>query len=321
MNRCVVIGCGWAGQHHLEAVDASEYGNLVAAVDPSAERQTFVADKFGIPVYASVKALLASRTPFDTGIVATLPGLHARQCRELIGAGKNILCEKPVCRTSAEIASLQGEAETAGVRFGVVFNQRYGAAVRRAKELIDTEAGTLHLITASMYQHWPTKTGGHITDTFMITDACCHLLDIMTYLCGPVRQVKAIASKQESELYSDVAVSLLFENGCVGCMSHSNVGGKLDTQHPFQCVDVHTQNARYCIENQWDRLTVYPHGDMTRQVYETSVFQRRDYAVSMRLACEDYLRAVAEGKPLPADAAQALANMQVLETILDSIRK
>ena len=29
MNRCVVIGCGWAGQHHLEAVDASEYGNLV----------------------------------------------------------------------------------------------------------------------------------------------------------------------------------------------------------------------------------------------------------------------------------------------------
>ena len=99
------------------------------------------------------------------------------------------------------------------------------------------------------------------------------------------------------------------------------MGGKLDTQHPFQCVDVHTQNARYCIENQWDRLTVYPHGDMTRQVYETSVFQRRDYAVSMRLACEDYLRAVAEGKPLPADAAQALANMQVLETILDSIRK
>ena len=95
MNRCVVIGCGWAGQHHLDAVAASEYGNLVAAVDPSAERQAFVADKFGIPVYASVKALLASRTPFDTGIVATLPGLHALQCRELIGAGKNILCEKP----------------------------------------------------------------------------------------------------------------------------------------------------------------------------------------------------------------------------------
>lgn len=321
MNRCVVIGCGWAGQHHLDSVAASAYGTLAAAVEPDAEKRTAVAARYGIPVYESLEALLNAGTPFDTGIVATLPGMHAQQCRELIRGGKNVLCEKPVCRTSAQIAALQKEAEAAGVRFGVVFNQRYGAAVQKAKALIDAEGGALHLITASMYQHWPTKTGNHITDTFMITDACCHLLDLMCYLCGPVRTVKAVASKVDSELYSDVSASLLFENGCVGCMSHTNVGGKLDTQHPFQCVDVHTHNARYCIENQWDRLTVYPHGDMARQVYETSVFQRRDYARSMRLACEDYLRAVAEGGPLPADAGQALANMQVLETILDSIRK
>lgn len=321
MNRCVVIGCGWAGQHHLETVVASEYGQLAAAVEPNEEKAAWVASKYGIPVYEDIQELLISGTPFDTGIVATLPGLHPEQCRALICAGKNILCEKPVCRSSAQIASLEKEAEAAGVRFGVIFNQRYGGAVRRAKELMEAEGGTPHLITASMYQHWPTKVGGHVTDTFMITDACCHLLDVMTYLCGPVQQIKAIASKQESELYSDVAVTMLFENGCVGCMSHSNVGGKLDTQHPFQCVDVHTKNARYRIENQWDRLTVYPHGEMDQRVYETSVFQRRDYAASMHLACEDYLRAVAEGKPLPADAAQAYANMQVLEDILSSIRK
>ncbi len=319
MNRCVVIGCGWAGRHHLDAVAASEYGTLAAAVEPNADRRAAAASMYGIPVYESLEALLASKTPFDTGIVATLPGLHGQQCRKLIDAGKNILCEKPVCRTSAEISALQREAQAAGVRFGVVFNQRYGAAVRKAKELIEAEGGATHLITASMYQHWPTKTGGHITDTFMITDACCHLLDLMTYLCGPVRMVKAVAGKVGSELYSDISASLLFKNGCIGCMSHTNVGGKLDTQHPFQCVDVHTQNARYCIENQWDRLTVYPHGDMASQVYETSVFRRRDYAVSMRLACEDYLRAVAEDRPLPADAGQALTNMQVLEAILASI--
>lgn len=113
-----------------------------------------------------------------------------------------------------------------------MFNQRYGAAVRRAKEMMEADGGTLHLITASMYQHWPTQTGGHVTGTFMITDACCHLLDLMTYLCGRCQQVKAIAAKVESELYSDISVSIRFRNGCVGCMSHSNVGGKLDTQPP-----------------------------------------------------------------------------------------
>ncbi len=321
MNRCVVVGCGWAGRHHLDTVAASAYARLAAAVDPDENKRQEAARRYGVSVYDSLESLLASGTGFDTGIVATLPALHGPQCAALIAAGKNVLCEKPVCRSSAEIAALGQAARKAGVRFGVVFNQRYGAAVRKAKELLEAEGGRLHLITASMYQHWPTKTGGHITDTFMLTDACCHLLDLMTHLCGPVRQVKAVSSKVDSELYSDVAAALLFENGCVGCMSHSNVGGKLDTQHPFQCVDVHTQNARYRIENQCDRLTVYPHGAQAQQVYETSVFQRRDYAVSMRLACEDYLRAVAQDRPLPADVDQALANMQVLEAVLASIRK
>lgn len=319
MNRCVIIGCGWAGLHHLETVVASAFAQLAAAVEPCGEKRESITRQYGVPVYESLDALLASNTAFDTGIVSTLPSLHGEQCAALIDAGKNILCEKPVCRTSNEIAALREAAEAAGVRFGVVFNQRYGASVRKAKELLEIEGGTLHLITASMYQHWPTKIGGHVTDTFMITDACCHLLDIMTYLCGSVQQVKVVASKVESELYSDVAASLLFENGCVGCMSHSNVGGMLNTQHPFQCVDIHTKNARYCIDNQCDRLTVYPHGSEARQVYETSVFQRRDYAVSMQLACEEYLRAVAKGLPLPADIDQALANMQVLEAILASI--
>lgn len=319
MNRCAVIGCGWAGRHHMETAAHSEFAELAAVVDPDENKRRAASERYGIPAYRTLEELLASPTEFDTGIVATLPGLHAEQCRLLIAAGKHILCEKPVCSTSAEIAALKREAQQAGITFGVVFNQRYGAAVRRAKEMMEADGGTLHLITASMYQHWPTQTGGHVTGTFMITDACCHLLDLMTYLCGPVQQVKAIAAKVESELYSDISVSIRFRNGCVGCMSHSNVGGKLDTQHPFQCVDIHTKNARYCIENQCDRLTVYPHDSLERLVYEPSVFQRRDYSVSMRLACEDFLRAVAQGRTPDANIDDALINMQILEAVLASI--
>lgn len=319
LNRCVVIGCGWAGRHHLETVYNSEFAQLTAAVDPDESRQMAVARRYGIPVYDSMDALICSGTRFDTGIVATLPALHESQCAQLIRMGKHVLCEKPVCRTSAQIAGLQEAARRAGVCFGVIFNQRYGAAVQKAKELMGARDGAMHLITASMYQHWPTRIQGHVTRTFMITDACCHLLDLMTFLCGPVAQVKAVASGQNSELYSDLSASLLFENGCVGSMTHSNVGGKLDTQHPFQCIDVHTEYARYRIENQCDRLTVYPHDSPAQTVYETSVFQRRDYAVSMRLACEDYLRAAAKGQEPPADIGQALVNMQVLEAIMASI--
>ena len=320
MNRCVVVGCGWAGMHHLETVAQSNFAQLAGAVEPCREKARAVKKQYGVPVYESLEALLAGGPAFDTAIVATLPDLHKQQCLALLCAGKDILCEKPVCRSSEDIRVLCAAAQKAGRRFGVVFNQRYGAAVQQAKRLLAQEGGTPHLVTASMYQHWPTKTGGHIRDTFMITDACCHLLDLVTYLCGPVAEAKAVAVKQESELYSDMAAVLRFENGCVGTISHSNVGGKLDTQHPFQCVDVHTSLARYRIENQCDSLTVYPHGELARRVYETSVFCRRDYAVSMRAACEDYLCATAEGKAPPASLADALVNMEVLEAILASIR-
>lgn len=320
MNRCAVIGCGWAGGHHLRTVRDSTCAQLVAAVDPDIESRKRVARQYHIPVYGSLQELLTSGTDFETGIVATRPMLHAPQCAALIAEKKNVLCEKPVCRSSGEIARLQQEAQAAGVRFGVVFNQRYGAAVQKARQLLGTDGGAIHLITASMYQHWPLKTGGDITESFLLTDACCHLLDLMTYLCGPVLQIRAVAGKVDSDIYTDICAALLFRNGSVGCLSHSNVGGRLDTQHPFQCVEVHTKNARYQIENQCDRLTVYPHGEQARQIYESSVFERRDYAVSMQLACEDYLRAVAQNEPLAVDISDAVANMQVLETILDSIR-
>lgn len=320
MKRSVVIGCGWAGAHHLRTAAESRYTRLVAAVEPDGKKGGQISWQYGIPVYKSLPELLESKTEFEIGIVATLPDLHKSMCEMLIEAGKDILCEKPVCRSSAEILFLQRKAFEAGTRFGVVFNQRYGPAVQKAKEQLEADGSTMHLITASMYQHWPVVCGGHIQETFMITDACCHLLDLVTYFAGKVCGVKAVAVKNESELYSDVIAVLTFENGCIGSISHTNVGGKLDTQHPFQCVDIHTKNARYCIENQSDRLTVYPHDGQMRKVWEPSVFCRHDYAVSMQMACEDYLRAVDTGQPLPADIHQAAENMHVLEAVLASAR-
>ena len=34
MLRCAVIGCGWAGRHHIETIAESNTSVLVAAVDP-----------------------------------------------------------------------------------------------------------------------------------------------------------------------------------------------------------------------------------------------------------------------------------------------
>lgn len=317
MTRCIVVGYGWAGMHHLRTVADSRLAALAGVVEPDPQKASRIGREFDVPVYPCLSDVPPDG--YDTAIIATRPPLHKEQCLQMISARKNILCEKPVCRNSRDIEALRQAAEQTGIRVGVVFNQRYGDAVCKAKELLMQDNGAMHLITASMYQHLPTKLGGGIEEDFMITDACCHLLDLVTFLAGNVRSVNAIASKNESELYSDLVAAIVFENDCIGVISHSNVGGKMETQHPFQCIDIHTQNARYQIENQYDRLTVYPHDSMAQQVYTTSVFQERDYGVSMRRACEDFLKAVDEGGEMPADLNQALTNMRILESIKDSI--
>lgn len=321
MLKCVVIGCGWAGMHHLDTLKRQKGIELTAAVEPNLKIQKKVSDTYHIPVYLDTEELLQNRKDIDIAVVATIPDLHKDICEKLIRAGIHIYCEKPVCRNSAEIRALKELAEENGIRFGVGFNQRFGDAVMRAKELLEKNRSTMHLVTASMYQQLPTRLSDNVREDFMLTDAVCHLLDIVMYLCGPVKEVKAFANKIESDLYSDVGAVLMFENGCIGTVSHSNVGGRLETQHPFQCIDVHTEECRMRIENQFDRLTIYPHENMEQTVYETSVFSRRDYAVSMTRALEAYLKAIQEGGKMPSDITSALVNMQVIEAMKSSIQR
>lgn len=321
MLKSVVIGCGWAGRHHLDTIAGSKIAALAAAADPDPAVRDEISRQYNIPVYNDTEELLKNVSGIDVAVVATIPDLHKPICIRLIDEGINIYCEKPVCRNSEDIRLLKELSEKKGVKFGVVFNQRYGDAVIKAKEILVRDNSALHLVTASMYQHLPVKLTSNVREDFMVTDALCHLLDLVTFLCGPVKEAKAFANKIESELYSDVGAALLFENGCIGTISHSNVGGKFDTQHPFQCIDIHSAKCRMRIDNQFDRLTVYPHDEMGQIVYETSVFKRRDYAVSMKRACEAYLTAVYEGGELPSDVNSALVNMQVIERIKLSIRE
>lgn len=320
MLRCVVIGCGWAGKHHLQTLKDNEEAELIAAVEPDGILREKIQDDYQIQVFSDVKQLIETVPDIDIAVVATVPDLHKHVCMMLIEKGINIYCEKPVCRNSEDIRYLKELADAKGIRFGAAFNQRFGDAVLKAKEILNESGGSVHLVTASMYQHLPVKVSDNVREDFMLTDAVCHLLDIVTFLCGTVKEVKAFGTKKESEIYSDVGAAFLLQDGGVGTISHSNVGGMIETQHPFQCIDIHTRECRMRIENQFDRLTVYPHSSMERLVYETSVFLRRDYGVSMERALSAYLKAIKEGGELPSDIASALVNMQVIEEMKDSIQ-
>lgn len=317
-RRCIVVGCGWAGLQHAQTVSDSEEAQLVALVEPDILRAQQAQARFGVKVYAGLDDAMAQEE-FDTAVIATLPILHEQQCRILLENGKDVLCEKPLCRTRNEITRLIQIAKMHNVQLGVVFNQRYGFAIRHAKALLKADQSRRQLITANMYQNFHVLNGPHVNRMFLLTDSCCHLLDLMTYLVGPVLEGRAIGNRDERGIYTNIAATLRFACGCVGTMAHSAYGGALETQHPFQQIEIHTQVARYVIDNLMDRLTVYPHANEEHEVYESSVFQRRDYGYTMTLACEDFLQAVSRQEPPPATAQDAWDNMATIETLCASM--
>lgn len=102
-------------------------------------------------------------------------------------------------------------------------------------------------------------------------------------------------------------------------MTHSCYGGKLETQHPFQVIEIHTEKARYSIQSGVDQLTIYPHDGEMRQIYCPSVFEPHDYGVTMTRACERFLSALCGGEALPATADDALENMMMIELLCSSM--
>jgi predicted dehydrogenase len=79
---------------------------LVAAVDPDAARADEAAKQYGIPVFASVDALLKADLKLDAACVAVPTVKHHEVARELLEAGLDLLIEKPLAASLAEADDL-----------------------------------------------------------------------------------------------------------------------------------------------------------------------------------------------------------------------
>jgi len=126
---------GGMGLLHGLAVQATDGLELVTACDQVAERRAAAAVEFaGLRTVATVDEV--ARDPaVDVAVVALPPALHGEVALRLLRAGKHVVCEKPLCLTTADADRLIGAAESGGLTLTVHQNRRWDAdylALRRA---------------------------------------------------------------------------------------------------------------------------------------------------------------------------------------------
>ena len=226
--RIAVTGAGLIGRRHIELVAADPDCTLAAIVDP-APAVAEVARDAGVPLFASLSAMLAS-AKVDGVVLATPNALHVPQALECIAARMPALVEKPVADSVAAGMTLCDAAERTGARMLVGHHRRHGAIMARASEIV--QSGRLGAIVAVVGTAlfckpdayfdegpWRTQPGGGPILINMI-----HEIDNLRALCGEIVAVQALASsaRRGYPVEDTVAIGLRFASGALGTFALSD---------------------------------------------------------------------------------------------------
>ena len=150
-----LVGVGFIGPHHLEAVRRLGFVDVVAIADSSDERAREKAAALGVPkAYGDYHAMLADP---DVHVVhnATPNVLHHPVSMAAIAAGKHVVSDKPLAMTSAQARELLDAATARGVVHAVTFNYRGNPLVQQARVMVAKgEIGPPRFIHGSYLQDW-----------------------------------------------------------------------------------------------------------------------------------------------------------------------
>jgi len=187
-----VIGSGFIGTVHVEAL--RRLGVQVhGLLGSSAERAAARADQLGVPRgYASLAELLDDDR-VEVVHVTSPNHLHHGQVREILAAGRHVVCEKPLAMTSQESGEVVRLAAESGRVNAVNFNIRFYPLNQHVRELVAAgELGHVRLVTGRYFQDWllletdwnwrlePDR-GGALR---AVGDIGSHWLDLLTFITG-----------------------------------------------------------------------------------------------------------------------------------------
>lgn len=131
-----VIGTGFARTTQLPAWAACEGARVVAVASGRRENAEAAAREFGIPFVAGDWREVLTRDDVDLVSVVTPPVTHEEMASAALGAGKAVLCEKPMAMDAGETARMCEAARSAGAPALVDHELRFLPARRRMRELI-----------------------------------------------------------------------------------------------------------------------------------------------------------------------------------------
>jgi predicted dehydrogenase len=221
MIRVAVVGLGKMGLSHLSMIRAHPQVSVEAIVDATGYILDVLGKYTGMRTFPDLDAALDA-VEVDAVIIATPTRFHAPLVRSCLARGVSVFCEKPLTLSAAESAELAALADAAGVVTQVGYHNRFVAAFREVKRLLDRGAiGRVTHMQAEAYgpvvlrakgSTWRsrrTEGGG------CLYDYAAHPLDLLSWYAGAPSAVGGtiLGSVFSEDTEDEVFATLYYPSG------------------------------------------------------------------------------------------------------------
>jgi predicted dehydrogenase/threonine dehydrogenase-like Zn-dependent dehydrogenase len=223
-----IVGAGNYAQAVLIPAFAKSGARLRAVACNTGLSGQAVAQKFGFERITTDTDELIRDHEVDVVVIATRHGSHAEYTVKALDAGKHVFVEKPLALTLDEVHAIAASSEQRPeCEIMVGFNRRFAPLTQTAAQLLRAKPGPHSFIMtvnagAIPRDHWvqdPEIGGGRV-----IGEAC-HFVDLLRFLAdSPI--ASASITPMRASANDTVAITLSFENGCLGTVAYYANGDK-----------------------------------------------------------------------------------------------
>lgn len=242
--------------HHVDGAELVAVGSRSQA---SADR---FGDRWGVPRRYGSYAALADDPDVDVIYIATPHNLHYENMKLCLGAGKHVLCEKPLTLNAVQAAECVALARRQGLFLMEAVWMRFFPAIARVRQWLEEGViGEVRLVQADFCFHLAFDAGHRLYDPALgggaLLDLGIYPLNFTTQYFGFPQTVQGAAQIGRTGVDELNALTLVYSDGLIAQLASSMV-----LEKPREALIVGTGGSIkvHDIFFRPDRLTLQRHG-------------------------------------------------------------
>jgi len=301
--KMAVVGVGFWGRNHVRVLSELPDVELVAVCDIDQQRTAVVAEKYGLKAYND-SSKMYQKENVDAVTLCVWSTRLSEEALKALKAGKHVLVEKPMAKSSTEAKKIVDLAEAEKLILTVGFIERFNPAVKRLKEAItEGKIGSPVSATIRRVTKWPERIG----DVGVVKDTAIHDIDMARFIFNedPLSVYAKAGNLKHSKFEDYAQIMLSFSDGKSAFLEANWL-----TPYKIRKLTVTGSEAIISLD--------YITQEMTIETLGQTLTPRYDVEEPLKLELQHFVECVKNGRTPLVSGTDGLKALKIAEAALKS---